>query len=91
MASSGSILKWYRDQFAAGLDYAALDAEARDIPAGSEGLLLLPYFIGEKTPIFDPHARGVFFGLTLGHTRAHLYHAILEGISFAFYHHLQVL
>jgi xylulokinase len=91
MASSGSIIKWFREQFAAGLDYPNLDAEARDIPAGSEGLLLLPYFIGEKTPIFDPHARGVFFGLTLGHTRAHLYHAILEGISFGFYHHLQVL
>jgi xylulokinase len=91
MASSGSIIKWFRGQFAAGLDYPDLDSEARDIPAGSEGLLLLPYFIGEKTPIFDPHARGVFFGLTLGHTRAHLYHAILEGISFGFYHHLQVL
>ncbi len=91
MASSGSIIKWYRDAFGAGLDYPALDEEARQIPAGSEGLVLLPYFIGEKTPIFNPLARGVFFGLTLQHTRAHLYHAILEGISFGFYHHIQVL
>lgn len=91
MASSGSIIKWFRDQFGSGDDYPQLDAEARDIPAGSEGLVLLPYFMGEKTPLFDPLARGIFFGLSLRHTRAHLYHAILEGISFGFYHHLRVL
>ncbi|MHB8133499.1 MAG: FGGY-family carbohydrate kinase [Anaerolineaceae bacterium] len=91
MASSGSIIKWFRDQFGAGNDYPALDLEAWNIPAGSEGLVLLPYFIGEKTPIFDPLARGIFFGLSLQHTRAHLYHAILEGISYGFYHHIQVL
>ncbi len=91
MASSGSIIKWFRNQFAPGLDYSQLDAEAARVPAGSEGLLLLPYFIGEKTPIFDPLARGVFFGLSLQHTRAHLYRAILEGISYGFLHHLQVL
>lgn len=91
MASSGSIIKWYRDTFGAGLDYPALDEEAWNIPAGSDGLVLLPYFIGEKTPIFNPLARGVFFGLTLQHSRAHLYKAILEGISFGFFHHIQVL
>lgn len=91
MASSGSIIKWFRNHFAPELDYPQLDKEAEGIPAGSDGLLLLPYFIGEKTPIFDPLARGLFFGLTLQHTRAHLYHAILEGISFGFYHHLQVM
>jgi len=91
MASSGSIIKWFRDGFGAGLDYPELDNESWNIPVGSDGLVLLPYFIGEKTPIFDPVARGVFFGLTLQHTRAHLYHAILEGISFGFLHHIQVL
>lgn len=91
MASSGSIIKWYRDNFGASLAYPELDAEAWNIPPGSDGLVLLPYFIGEKTPIFDTKARGVFFGLTLQHTRGHLYHAILEGISFGFYHHIQVL
>lgn len=91
MASSGSIIKWFRGQFGAGLDYPELDSEASEISAGSNGLVLLPYFIGEKTPIFDPLARGIFFGLTLQHTRAHLYHAILEGISFGFYHHIQIL
>jgi xylulokinase len=91
MASSGSIIKWFRNSFAAELDYPALDAEAQGLPAGSDGLVLLPYFIGEKTPVFNPLARGVLFGLTLQHSRAHVYHAILEGISFGFYHHLQVL
>ena len=73
------------------MDYPELDAEAWNIPVGSDGLILLPYFIGEKTPIFDILARGVFFGLTLQHSRAHLYKSILEGISFGFFHHIQVL
>jgi xylulokinase len=54
-------------------------------------LIVLPYFLGEKTPIHDPLARGVFFGLNLGHTRGHIYRAIIEGISFGFLHHMQVL
>jgi len=52
---------------------------------------LLPYFLGEKTPIQDPLARGTLVGLTLSHTSAHVYRAILEGISYGFYHHLVVL
>nr|BAL55921.1 carbohydrate kinase FGGY [uncultured Chloroflexota bacterium] len=91
MAASGSIIKWFRNEFAPQQSYAELDAEAMAIPPGCEGLILLPYFLGEKTPIFDPQARGLFLGLTLTHRRAHLYRAILEGISFGFYHHLQVL
>lgn len=91
MAASGSIIKWFRSQFAPQMDYAELDQEASEIPPGADGLILLPYFLGEKTPIFDPLARGLFLGLTLTHRRAHLYRAILEGISFGFYHHIQVL
>ncbi|MDW8327108.1 MAG: FGGY-family carbohydrate kinase [Anaerolineales bacterium] len=91
MAASGSIIKWFRNEFAPAFSYAELDAEAEALTPGAEGLILLPYFLGEKTPIFDPQARGLFLGLTLTHRRAHLYRAILEGISFGFYHHLQVL
>ncbi|MCL4396611.1 MAG: FGGY-family carbohydrate kinase [Chloroflexi bacterium] len=91
MASSGSLIKWFRQQFAPDCDYATLDKEAAAVPAGSQGLILLPYFLGEKTPINDPLARGVLFGLTLSHTRAHVYRAVLEGISFGFNHHLEVL
>ncbi len=91
MAASGSIIKWFRQHFAGAADYGQLDGEAAAVPPGAEGLVLLPYFLGEKTPINDPEARGILFGLTLSHTRAHVYRAILEGISFGFRHHLEVL
>lgn len=91
MAASGSIIKWFRAQFAPSMEYAALDEESEKVPAGAEGLVLLPYFLGEKTPVNDPLARGVLFGLTLTHTRAHVYRAILEGISYGFRHHVEVL
>lgn len=90
MASSGSLIKWFRDQLSPALSYEDLDRSAEPISAGSEGLILLPYFIGEKTPIQDPVARGTLVGLSLNHTRAHIYRAILEGISYGFYHHLKV-
>lgn len=91
MASSGSLIKWFRNQFAPQLEYPELDKAAEAIPAGSDGLILLPYFLGEKTPIQDPLARGTLVGLTLTHTLAHVYRAVLEGISYGFYHHLVVL
>jgi xylulokinase len=91
MAASGSIIKWFRQQFASGADYATLDALASSVAPGAEGLVLLPYFLGEKSPIHDPLARGVLFGLTLTHTMAHAYRAILEGIAYGFRHHLAVL
>jgi xylulokinase len=91
MAASGSIIKWFRNELARGADYSLLDAEGSSIASGSDGLVLLPYFLGEKTPINDPLARGVLFGLTLSHTRGHIYRAILEGIAYGFRHHLAVL
>jgi xylulokinase len=91
MAASGSIIKWFRNELVRGADYSVLDAEGSSIPCGSDGLVLLPYFLGEKTPINDPLARGVLFGLTLSHTRGHIYRAILEGIAYGFQHHLAVL
>jgi len=56
--------------------------EAAAVPPGSDGLVLLPYFAGERTPIFDPQARGVIAGLSLRHTRAHIFRAVYEGIAF---------
>ena len=64
--------------------FDALNAEAAPLPPGSEGLLFLPYLMGERTPIWDPTARGAFIGLSARHTRAHLYRAVLEGIAYAF-------
>ena len=70
---------------------ADLIAGASAVPAGSDGLLCLPYFAGERTPIHDPEARGVFAGLTLRHTRAHLFRAVLEGVAFGARHNLDVM
>ena len=53
------------------------------IPAGSDGLITLPYWAGERTPINDPQAKGILFGLTLSHTRAHMYRSALEGVAYS--------
>jgi len=91
MASSGSLVKWFARELASNTALATLDAEAAAIPAGSGGVIALPYFLGEKTPIFDPLARGVFAGVMLHHTRAHLYRAVLEAVCYGFMHHLTLL
>ncbi len=95
MASSGSLVRWFVSQFVPqdldGNVYARLDDEAEEVSPGSEGLVVLPYLLGEKTPIFDPDARGVFFGLSLHHTPAHLFRAILESVIYGFRHHIDVL
>jgi xylulokinase len=89
MATSGAITDWLRDLV--GADFDTLVAEAAEVPPGSRGLLLLPYFAGERTPILDPSARGVIAGLTLSHGRAELYRAVLEGIAYGVRHNLEVM
>ena len=69
----------------------ALAAEAEKSPPGANGLVLLPYFSGERTPIHDPHAKGVLFGLNLTHTRGDIYRALLEGIAYGTQPHLRDL
>lgn len=95
MAASGSALNWMAGMIGRGdggaKPHPALDRAAAAVPAGCEGLRCLPYFLGEKTPIHDPRARGVFVGLTLDQGPGHLWRAMLEGIAFAFRHHLDVL
>lgn len=81
MATSGSLTSWLQ-QVAGGVPFGDLVVEAASTPPGADGLVVLPYFAGERTPIFDPRARGVFAGLTLRHTRGHLFRAIYEGIAF---------
>jgi len=81
LATSGTLTHWFRDQLARDADFATLAAEAAASPKGAKGLLCLPYFSGERTPIHDPFAKGSFFGLDLTHTRADLYRAVLEGIA----------
>jgi xylulokinase len=95
MAASGSALNWLAANLR--LDkrganrHRAFDQLAASAPPGSDGVLCLPYFLGEKTPIQDPLARGTFTGLSLGHTPAHLWRALLEAVAFGFRHHVETL
>jgi xylulokinase len=93
MATTGALTRWFRDQLARDLPddqaYDALFAAAAEVAAGADGLLVLPYFSGERTPINDPHARGVVAGLDLHHTRDHLFRALLEGVGFGVRHNLE--
>ena len=101
LSTSGSATTWFRDQFAKDLireqqgggdnAYAVLAREAAQSPAGANGLLMLPYLSGERTPIFDPLARGVFAGLGLNHTRGDMYRAVLEGTAYAIRHNLEAM
>ena len=90
LATSGTLTHWFRDQFARELPrdtaFATLAQEAATVPPGAEGLLFLPYFSGERTPIHDPQAKGAFFGLNLTHTRGHMYRALIEGIAYGTAH-----
>ena len=90
MAASGSVLNWIVATMAAQLSHAQLDALAEAVPPGCDGLLLLPYFLGEKTPINDPRAQGALVGLGLHHTLGHIWRAALEAVAFGFRHHIDV-
>ncbi|NLX42628.1 MAG: xylulokinase, partial [Chloroflexi bacterium] len=91
--SAGGSFRWFRDALAAsersvasltGVDpYVILTSEAEQAPAGSEGLLYLPYLTGERTPYADPDARGAFVGLTLRHDKRHMVRAVLEGVAYS--------
>jgi xylulokinase len=80
-ATAGSMINWLQS-ITGGAAFDTLMAEAAAVPPGSEGLIALPYLAGERTPVFDPHARGLFAGLTLRHGRGHLFRAAYEGIGF---------
>jgi xylulokinase len=98
--SSGGSLRWYRDTFAnseidvaraMGVDpYEIMTQEAATVAAGSEGLLFLPYLTGERCPYPDPYARGVFFGLTLRHNKAHMVRSVLEGVAYGLRDSLEI-
>jgi xylulokinase len=82
MLSAAGSLRWFRDALAPGEDFGDLVATAGEVPAGSDGLLFLPYLTGERSPHPDPFARGAFVGLTLSHDRRHMTRAVLEGVAF---------
>jgi xylulokinase len=90
MATSGTLTSWLRDLVGVP-PYEQLLAEAGATPAGADGLVVLPYFAGERTPLFDPRARGVVCGLTLSHGRGHIYRALLEGTAYGVCHNLETM
>ena len=90
--SAGGSLRWFRDTFGGAESsvaralrrdtYEVMSEEAARVPAGSDGLIFLPYLTGERTPYADPNARGVFFGITLNCDRAHFVRSVLEGVAY---------
>lgn len=85
MATSGALTAWLR-RISGDLPYERLVEEAARVAPGSDGLVVLPYFAGERAPLFDPKARGVICGLTLSHGRGHLYRALLEATAYGVQH-----
>ena len=91
--AAGLSLQWFRNNFCQdyieaakqqGIDaYDLINMDVAAIPAGSERLIYLPYLMGERTPHLDPDCRGVFFGLSAIHTRAHMLRAVMEGVSYS--------
>ena len=98
--TSGALTKWVRDTFYSdkvkeqeqgGINaYQAMMQDLKDIPIGSEGLVVLPYFAGERTPINDAHAKGIIFGLNLAHTRKHIMRAAYESVCYSIKHHFEI-
>jgi len=92
-ATAGAIVKWFRNtmcQFEMEAEkaggpkaYDVLNKQAAEIPAGSEGLIVLPYFMGERSPVWDSDAKGTIVGLSLTHTKAHVYRAFLEAVAYS--------
>ena len=87
MAATGRALDWFRNDVLGGtVSTDTLLAEVAVTPPGAEGLVFLPYLSGERSPIWDPTARGVLAGLTLGHRRGHIARSIVEASAFAIRH-----
>lgn len=99
--STGSVVRWFRDNFASayvqraeamgGSAYDLLAEEAAKLPPGSDGLIVLDYWQGNRTPYVDPEARGMIWGFTLSHTPAHVFRAIIEGVAYGTEHIMRTM
>ena len=98
--SAGLSLRWFRDNFCSAEketakltdmdEYTVMNSEAEKVPIGSNGLIYLPYLMGERTPHLDPYARGVFFGLSASHTKRDMLRSVMEGVSYSLKDCIQV-
>lgn len=99
-ATTGALVNWFKNQFgqaeveaskSTGINpFKLLDMQATNLPPGSKGLLALPYFKGERSPIWDPKARGNVLGLTLFHQKEHIFRSLLEASGYSLRHNLEV-
>jgi xylulokinase len=85
----GASFKWLRENFFAGLSFEQMDGLAREIKPGSDGLFFLPYMAGERSPVWDPRAKGVFYGLDFSKNKAHFIRAVMEGVAYSLAHNLK--
>ncbi|MHB0856303.1 MAG: xylulokinase [Anaerolineae bacterium] len=97
ISTPGAALQWFRDRFYAGEGgdgqalYARMTQEAAASPSGANGVVFLPHMMGERAPIWDPNARGVFFGLSLGTERGDMVRAVMEGAAYAMRHLIEII
>ena len=89
--AAGLSLNWFRNNLASDISYPEIDKECEKIPIGCEKLIYLPYLMGERTPILDSDARGIFFGLSAMHTKFHMARSVIEGVTYSLYSCLEVL
>lgn len=85
----GGTLKWFKQEFGKDMSFDDLTAEAEKIPVGSDGVVFLPYMAGERSPIWNPDAKGVFYGLSFDKTKGHMIRALMEGVAFSLNHNLE--
>lgn len=86
----GGALRWFREEFGDELSFSELTKLAEPVPAGSDGVVFLPYLAGERSPLWNPKAKAVFYGLSFKQTKGHAIRAVLEGVVFSVYHNLLV-
>lgn len=89
--STGSVVAWLKRLLGPEASYEQLNREAAEVPAGCEGLLCLDHFQGNRTPHTDPLSRGAITGLTLKHSRAHLFRGLIEAVAFGTAHIVETL
>jgi xylulokinase len=87
--AGGNALRWFGDQFGLGNDYSSMTDGCANLAAGNDGVIFLPYLQGERSPLWDPNAKGVFYGIRFSTTRDHFIRAILEGVAYSLRQNLE--